>query len=441
MLTIIVLAMLIPILAPAQDKGIKLFGYVFDSDTKTPIPGATVLVDQNQAGMSTNEEGYFSFSNIKTPALLYVSCVGYESKQLLVQSADSLPVKVHLKAEIRKIGEVTITGEKISKLVRGDTLNIVDYEISNDRIIMVANPYKHLDDQQLYLATITGDILNSEKISLAGAKIDIPESIDVLSTVYLFKDFNRNIQLLTRDSAYQIAVNQDTLKRLYPIDIYRFTSVLLPVKAILNGRLFSQKSTLYTNETFCIKKGEETYRHIKTVNDPYGSYRYVRPIAFAERNGVLSDPTKYISPNSYERFVGAPVVRRADDVLILDFFGNNIEFFNSDGVSVKTVPISFHLKDYTELLVLKRRDIDQNNFTQQILYDEKANRIWSLWSPHYSGHYTLKEIDPDTGTIITTIEIPDYPYVKKIRVYNNQVYFLYTEKKPPYNRSLFRMGI
>ncbi|MDD4644886.1 MAG: carboxypeptidase-like regulatory domain-containing protein, partial [Bacteroidales bacterium] len=315
MLAIIALAMLIPILAPAQDKGIKLFGYVFDSDTKTPIPGATVLVDQNQAGMSTNKEGYFSFSNVKTPALFYFSCVGYESRQMLVQSADSLPVKVYLKAEIRKIGEVTISGEKIAKLVRGDTLNIVDYEISNDRIIMVANPYKHLDDQKLYLTALSGDVLNSEKISLAGAKIDIPESIDVVSTVYLFKDCYRNIHLLTRDSAYQVAVDHDTLKRLYPIDIYDFTSLLLPVKAELNGRLFSQKSTLFTNETFCIKKGEETFRLIKTVNDPYGSYRYVKIISVLEKWG-MSNVEPYEIKHGYERFVGAPVVRRADDVLI-----------------------------------------------------------------------------------------------------------------------------
>ena len=50
--------------------------------------------------------------------------------------------------------EVTISGERIMNLFKGDTLNIIDYEISEDQIIMVANPFNVLKDQRLYLTTL-----------------------------------------------------------------------------------------------------------------------------------------------------------------------------------------------------------------------------------------------------------------------------------------------
>jgi hypothetical protein len=324
---------------------------------------------------------------------------------------------------------VTISGKKTANLIQGDTLNIVDYEISEDQIIMVANPYKHLNDQQIYLTSLSGEILASKKISNAGRKVEIPESIDIFSTLFLFKDCFRSIQLLTRDTVYQIRTDHQSLNLLYPSSIKEFETRLLPAKAFLNGCLFYQQSTLTENKTYSIKEGEKDPGLIKTVFDRYGPYRVEKPIF------------RYLIKKSYEKNVSAPVIQRTNDIAIFDFFGNNLEFFNQNGISIRSVPISFHLKEFTNLLFLKMYDIDLGNFTQQILYDEKANRVWSLWTHQHSGHFTLKEVNPDTGEIIKVVEIPDYPFIEKIQVHNNIVYFLYSEKSYPYYRSLYRMVI
>ncbi|TSA37672.1 MAG: hypothetical protein D4R64_05625, partial [Porphyromonadaceae bacterium] len=202
----------------------------------------------------------------------------------------------------------------------------------------------------------------------------------------------------------------------FPSQFDDFMSLLFPVKAALNDRLFFQKTTLTKNETCFIEEGERNYKLIKTVSDPYGSYRYARPIYFLE-SVPLTPPGKFIIKASYEKCVSAPVIQRSDDIAVFDFFCNSIEFFNADGVAVKSVPISFHLKDYYELLVFRMRDIDQDNFTQQILYDEKVNRTWSVWHKKSNGRYYLKEINPDTGEIIKVVDIPDYPFIDKIQVH------------------------
>ena len=48
--------------------------------------------------------------------------------------------------ETQEIGEVTVSAQKIAKVIRGDTLNILDYEVDGDRLILFASPYKRAND-------------------------------------------------------------------------------------------------------------------------------------------------------------------------------------------------------------------------------------------------------------------------------------------------------
>ena len=421
-----------------QDQGTKITGYVYDIENNTPLSGVNIYIGGTQFGTTSNSDGFFNMKVKKLPVVLYFSYVGYEVKQYPVNSAEKNVLKIYLKPEIHKISEVTISGERIKNLFKGDTLNIVDYEISGDQIIMVANPYKSMDDQRLYLTSLSGEILTSQKIRNAGHEVDVPESIAIKIKLYLFKDCYRNIQLLTTDNVFQVFVNQNNLNLVYPTPFEQFMKLLFPAKAVLNNRLFYQKTTTTKNETYCIEEGDKKTRLIKTVSDPNGPYRYARPIHFL---GEITDPDRLIIKGSYEKCVSAPIIQRRDDIAVFDFFGNTMDFFNSDGICQKSVRITFHLKEYYELLLIRMRDIDQANFTQQILYDEQVNRIWSVWRQKSNGRYSLKEINPDTGGIVRVVEIPDYPFIDKIQVHNNIVYFLYLEKKYPFYRSLYRMGI
>ena len=427
-----------PASALPQDQGIKITGSVYDKESNTPLSGVNITLDGTESGTTTNSAGYFSLKVKKFPAMLFFSYLGYEVNQCQLNAPVKDPLKIYLKPEVRQIGEVTITGERILNLFKEDTLNIVDFELSGDRIIVLANPYKYLNDQRLYLTSLSGDILSAKKISNAGAMVEIPESIDIKSKIYLFKDCFKNIHILTQKKDYQIFAEDMTIQLIYPESIDKFESVLLPVKATLGESLFFQKTTMTENNTYLMSKGQQNSRLIKTVTDPFGAYRYARPIDFPDG---LTPAHEFIMKKSYERCVAAPIVQFSNTIAIFDFFDNNIEFFNFDGISVKSVPIRFHLKAYYELILLKKVDIDLDNFTQKILYDDKANRAWSVWHGKSNGRYSLKEVNLDTGAIARVIDIPDYPFIDRIRVYDNTVYFLYLEKKYPYYRSLYRMVI
>jgi hypothetical protein len=423
----------------AQDQGTKVAGYVLDLENNTPLSGVNIYIGGGQYGTTTNSDGYFTLKVQKFPVMLFFSYVGYEVNQYPVKAANANSLKIYLKPEIQKIGEVTISADRIIKLIRGDTLNIVDYEIAVDQIIMVANPYKQVDDERLYLTTLAGDTLSSRKITGAGVLVDVPESIDYWTRVYLYKDCFNNIQLLTNDAVYQIFQKDNFLYLIYPTPVEDFQSSLMPAKAILDGHLFTQKTTRLKNDTYVISEGDTLAKLIKTVSDPYGEFRYVRPIDFID--GLLPASHYLMRKGSYERCDTAPVIQRKNDILIIDFFGNSIDFYNAEGDLLKSVPIKFHLMEYLDLLVFRHTDIDMINFSQEILYDEKENRIWAVWHEKSTGRYSLKEINPDNGEVVRVIDVPDYPFIDRMRVYGNILYFLYTEKTYPFYRSLYRMTI
>ena len=142
--------MLLSVSALAQNKGIKLTGYVFDIETNTPLPGVNVIIGGTSSGTSTNSEGLFSYKVDKVPVLLYFSYMGYESNQFLVKSSEANPIKVYLKPQIREIGEVTISGERIMNLFKGDTLNILDYEIRIKSSEFRISRFKDLEGRTLH---------------------------------------------------------------------------------------------------------------------------------------------------------------------------------------------------------------------------------------------------------------------------------------------------
>ncbi len=62
--------------------GQEVLGYVFDSKTKEPLPGASVYFDGSSMGTITNLDGQFKLqSTIKTHATLIISHLGYVTKK------------------------------------------------------------------------------------------------------------------------------------------------------------------------------------------------------------------------------------------------------------------------------------------------------------------------------------------------------------------------
>ena len=97
---------------PAKDtlKNTVIRGYIFDNETKTAIPFATIGIEEENIGTITNSDGYFT---LKIPASLagtslVVSHMGYMSQRIPVQLLNEQQVDFYLDRRIISIQEVII---------------------------------------------------------------------------------------------------------------------------------------------------------------------------------------------------------------------------------------------------------------------------------------------------------------------------------------------
>jgi hypothetical protein len=415
---------------PAQNRKYPVSGSVADAVTGQSMPNVNISIVGTSRGGTTNQAGEFSLSLVRIPSVLYFSYVGYSIGSYQVEQSGEKNVRILLEPETQDIDEVTILGERISKVIRGDTLQIIDYEIDGDRIILFASPYRHVKDQRIYLANLNGDTLSHLNVTGAGKQIKFPE-IMMPQTEYLIRDFTGQVNFLDKICAHEVKFNSDKLSFGYDTPYSDLIGRVLPVKCEMNGKLVFQVSTMTENYTYYFGRGAIEGKPIKCVKDSRGPDRYI--------SGTL----QAFGPHGadFSKNVSVPFFRKGSELFVFDFFDSHFEVFDSDLNSVRKIPISFQNIPVTAGLIYHYVDVDVMNFTQTILFDEKAGKTYAFFRLRSTNRQSLKEINLDTGKIDRVVGIPDYPNISNIRVYNNVLYFLYDTKVYPFYRMLYRMII
>lgn len=401
----------------------RISGMVVDGKNGTPLSGVHVISSGEKSGSISDSHGKFSIELKNTPNRLYFSHLGYVIHSIVVNNKSSNKIRVELFPEQYEIAEVKVTGQRVERITNSDTINILDYQILKDRILFFGNPYKNANDTRIYLANLSGDTLSSRKVAKSGRMIKYPEILSPQLT-HSFKDCFGHVQYLTRDKVWQVYIRKDSIFILYPSLYEDFLQFLFPIKTQIDSVLCFQVSDKTYNHTYLTILDSGKIQKIKTVYDPHGATRYIQP------------PHK-----NFYKYVSAPVFSHNDSFILFDFFDNEMNTFSIDGSLINSVPIKFHLREYREALFFKEVDLDQRNFSQQIYKDDRTGRYYAFYKLRRTGRQSLREIDINTGIIVRTIEIPDFPNVSKISVYNNTVYFIYGSKLQPYYQSLYKMRI
>ena|GEM_PF-1162731 len=398
----------------AQNRKYPVSGVVIDSLTGQPMANVNISITGTSRGGITNEAGQFSLELPRIPSVLYFSHVGYSIGSCQVEKSGEKNIRVALIPETEEIGEVTILAEKIAKVIHGDTLNILDYEIDGDRLILFASPYKHMNDLRIYLTTLSGEPLDYLQVTRTGKWFYDPET-RTPTIEYLRRDFTGQVNYLDRVSVREVRHAFDKLFFAFETQYPDFLGSVMSVTCEMEGNLVFQGGTTSANYTWYYGRGSRAVKMIKTVRD------------------------KNTGP--YAKAVVAPLFRKGKELYVFDFYRGHIEVFNSGLNSVRMVPIDFQFKQITEAIFGGYQDVDSYDFTRRILYDEKAGRAYAFYRLHSNGRQSLREVNLETGKIDRMVEIPDFPNISHICVYDNVVYFLYDTKVYPYYRLLYRMVI
>ena len=110
----IVLFLVLPLVAHAQDITQTLRGTIYDQSTHEPLIGATIVVQNSQPviGTTTDEAGNFSITNLPLGRVsLEISYIGYESRvipEVLITSAKEVVLSIALKEAATELEGVEV---------------------------------------------------------------------------------------------------------------------------------------------------------------------------------------------------------------------------------------------------------------------------------------------------------------------------------------------
>src|SRR5690606_24896368 len=107
----------------------RIQGNVIDSTTREAIIGATIKCEDNQAGISTDQNGRFSFEVDKPSREIVVTAIGYIPQRIVIDSVSSL-IEVMLKQDNFHIEAVEINKKK-KYANRNPATELIDLVIRN----------------------------------------------------------------------------------------------------------------------------------------------------------------------------------------------------------------------------------------------------------------------------------------------------------------------
>ena len=96
----------------SSDELIDLSGIVIDSETKQPVAGANIIVDDSDLGAAADEEGKFNIEGVQAGASLTASAIGYESLNLY---ADQAELNFELSPSVVEMSELEVLASRASE--------------------------------------------------------------------------------------------------------------------------------------------------------------------------------------------------------------------------------------------------------------------------------------------------------------------------------------
>ncbi|MDD5570173.1 MAG: carboxypeptidase-like regulatory domain-containing protein [Bacteroidales bacterium] len=391
-----------------QNKTISCF--VKDSSTGIPVSGVSIKVIETGNGTYTNNKGYFKLNISKLPVTLIVSHVGYNEKKIRVEDNYSGKNEIFLSLKINFLPTVTINSKPVESIIKNKPLFISDYELYNDKILLIAYREKNCFKPAVYLINSEGDSLSSTSVENSGK---------------FFKDCMDYEYLITKNAAFQIHIYSGKIQFLFPVSSNNLYEKLKPCIENINDKFFLQK--YYQNDQILVyydyDDSGNKLKELKVITDETNLRRFYDAHGLMQTQGMNEFEERFEKMCFYKP-VYSPLIKIKDTVIVFNLIDSKIEFYSETGDLLKETKIDFH----------KNRD-----FNNEIFVDEQKNKAYAYFKKNNVS--SIKEIDLSDGSICNETVIPDYLFIEKIKINNGIVYFLYKEKKEGEYKKLYKMKI
>jgi len=395
----------------SQDTGFYLKGNISDSATTVFIENASIKISATGNAVTSDDKGNFSIWIQNLPSTICISHLNYQNRFIRIDSRENFSIKILLQKKITTLPQLSVTTNKPVNITEDQPLYIKDYEFCKDKIIVLAYKDKMLSRACISLLRLNGDTICSVRFK---------------DSRNLYKDCFGESHLLTKTTAWQIFIDSTIVDLLYPSDIDKFQEAFSPVVAELNNKFF-YKQYYYNNQIlqyYFYDKSAKKSEELKVIGNKSNLYmmRDKSRIVMGSDDPAIQEQFENLA---FYKPVFAPLVKLHDTICIFNYADSLIEFYSDSCKLMNEVAISFH---------------NDPNWKSEIFVDDITGKVYALFRKN--GISALKEINLKTGDLNNSIAIPDFPFVENIKVHNDNIYFLYTERTDPKElKKLYRMKI
>lgn len=263
----------------------QIKGVVKDSISGKPIPYASVWIQNENIGTTSEENGEFTINSTEKNKNLIFSALGFEKKTIRASKA----ILVNLKPVVYQLDEVSITEDRLEtkEIEIGDTDNQIYQSFDNGpRIDTKFFPYRSFYKKTKFIKKVT--IETDSRIENATIKIHF-YSVDA--------NGYPGEEMLNKD--FIVSVKKGTKKSLFDVTKFHLT---IPKKGLFVGfeKLTIEKNKL--EKTIIDSKTNKT--QIQKTYFPFVMYNFVeRAFLYTFSGGKWNRQTKHNDADSPDKIM------------------------------------------------------------------------------------------------------------------------------------------
>ncbi len=440
LLVVVLLALILSRnLAEGQIHYRFFYGKVFMSDSREPLANVNISFVGSKLGSVTDQKGAFSFYIDTIPIFMIVSHMGFKTKRILLDGTSN-SMTIYMETEIRELKEMEIRANKIEPFFKNEHFTLRDYEIDSGFIYLLV--YRNrVSKEELICRNLEGDT-----IARSGILSFTPAS--------LLKDCIGYLHVVGTDSVYQVYRNDKVLLMIHTVGMTKFNDVL-------SNCVASTDQVLFFKKMFNLGQGVQYYgidriskrRHELTQvidekktkmlrRNPEDAWSlissqpdYLAQLSNIERDQVMSmdeltRARKKFNEWSFTHKILYRPVKSALYIInkficIFDIPAKQLEFYDTVG-------------NFSYKLKINIEEIKDGKWSGDIFLDENQSKIYTTFLK--STGTGLYRIDLNTGDLHKILTLI-HPYPQKIRIYKDQIYYMYDILGDPDNKTLYRESL
>jgi hypothetical protein len=387
--------------------------FVKDANTLKPIKDVNIKVDGTSKGTISNDSGFFSLSVPTNNSKIIISHVSYKK---LVYSCLNIEKEIFLTPLVNELKEFTINANPIKSITKKLPIYVIDYLLIDNKVLLLAYNRKKITDVRLLLIDHDANILQEKKIEEAeelyrdcfediyylnkkeAVKIEIkPTEIAIIQTIAKndFYAYNKAIDFKINDNIYYHTFHyQNFIMKLHSINLYDEENERRTILTLTD----SSKIDIFESEFnffYYAKRAQKYGLSVTSVYKNLDVLRNYQSLDWEDIHGRFS-PLK------------ATVINIMDKICLFNTITNTIETYNTEGKIINKSEAKF---------------VNDKKFTGKIIKDESGKNLYAVYKE--GSIISLKKVDEINGSLKSSINIPNFPFIENIKIAGNQVFFLY----------------